>query len=63
MYLQTKSDFQSFCKKQLTEVSGKVDTIAVGAGSLLIKFIQNVFQGVFLIRSCTIFPCVYVEGS
>ncbi len=27
----------------------KIDTIAVSAGSFLIKFIQNVFQGVFLI--------------
>ncbi|SES23923.1 AI-2E family transporter [Psychrobacillus sp. OK032] len=40
--------FPEFLQKTIKEVSGKVDTIAVGAGSLLIKFIQNVFQGVFL---------------
>ncbi|WP_144510530.1 AI-2E family transporter [Bacillus sp. FJAT-22090] len=41
--------FPESLQKTIDEVSGRVDTIAVATGSLLIKFIQNVFQGVFLL--------------
>lgn len=41
--------FPESLQKTINEVTGKVDTIAVAIGSLLIKFIQNVFQGVFLL--------------
>ncbi|MFJ7972727.1 AI-2E family transporter [Psychrobacillus sp. NPDC096389] len=47
-FTEDQERFPEFLQKTITEVSGKVDTIAVGAGTLLIKFIQNVFQGVFL---------------
>ena len=33
----------------IEEAINKIDKFAVGAGSLLIKFIQNLFQGVFLL--------------
>ena len=33
----------------IEEATNKIDKFAVGAGSLLIKFIQNLFQGVFLL--------------
>lgn len=41
--------FPESLQKTIDEVTGKVDTIAVATGSLLIKFIQNVFQGIFLL--------------
>jgi len=40
--------FPEFLQKTITGASSKIDTIAVTAGTLLIKFLQNVFQGVFL---------------
>lgn len=33
----------------LDSASGKIETIAVSAGGFIVKFIQNVFQGVFLL--------------
>ena len=33
----------------IERASGKIETIAVSAGGLIVKFIQNVFQGVFLL--------------
>lgn len=36
-------------KKTIDGATGKIDSIAVAAGGLLIKFIQNVFQGIFLL--------------
>lgn len=41
--------FPESLQKTIDEVSSRVDTIAMATGSLLIKFIQNVFQGVFLL--------------
>lgn len=36
-------------KTAIEGATGKIETIAVAAGSLLIKFIQSVFQGLFLL--------------
>lgn len=36
-------------QKAVASATSRIDTIAVTAGTLLIKFIQNVFQGVFLL--------------
>ena len=44
-----KDKFPESLQTTIEEATGKIDTIAVAAGSLLIKFIQNVFQGVFLL--------------
>jgi predicted PurR-regulated permease PerM len=42
-------DLPESIQKTIQSATGKIDTIAMTAGSLLIKFIQNVFQGVFLL--------------
>ncbi|TQR20484.1 AI-2E family transporter [Psychrobacillus vulpis] len=48
-YVLTQQDkLPESLQKTMEEASGKIDTIAVTAGTLLIKFIQNLFQGVFL---------------
>lgn len=36
-------------QKTVNDATGKINDIAVSAGSMLFKFIQNVFQGVFLL--------------
>ena len=43
------------------DATGKINDIAVSAGSLLFKFIQSVFQGYFCTCTCAVFPCLYVK--
>lgn len=47
--LSQKDKLPESLQTTIEEATGKINTIAVTAGSLLIKFIQNVFQGVFLL--------------
>ncbi|MCK1999359.1 AI-2E family transporter [Psychrobacillus psychrodurans] len=41
--------FQDTFQVTVNDATGKINDIAVSAGSFLIKFIQNVFQGIFLL--------------
>ncbi|MFF2754114.1 AI-2E family transporter [Psychrobacillus sp. NPDC058041] len=43
------TDLPEPIQKTIKEATGKIDTIAVVAGSLLVKFVQSVFQGLFLL--------------
>lgn len=43
------SELPESIQKMIDGVGGKIDTIVVTAGTLFIKFVQNVFQGVFLL--------------
>ncbi len=47
--LSQKDKLPESLQTTIEEATGKINTIAVTAGSFLIKFIQNVFQGVFLL--------------
>lgn len=42
-------DLPESVQKTIEDTTGKIDTIAVSIGSLLIRFIQNLFQGIFLL--------------
>ena len=47
--LSQKDKLPESLQTTIEEATGKINTIAVTAGSFLIKFIQNVFQGLFLL--------------
>ena len=54
--LSQKDKLPESLQTTIEEATGKINTIAVTAGSFLIKFIQNVFQGVILTSVSTFLP-------